>query len=105
MSSSSKSSDQQIECGHAAGSANTSGVEAQEVSRGSTPAGGSDSRGSSSQVGELLRDGQVAPLCLWAVQLRLLHPVTGQQMDVSVGTQAEAVYRQVLQREAPMATP
>lgn len=101
MSSSSTSSDQQIEYDHTAGSANTSGVEAQEASRGSTPAGDSDSTRSSSQVGELLRDGEVSPLCLWAVQLRLLHPVTGQHMDVSVGTQAEAVYQQVLRREAP----
>lgn len=35
--------------------------------------------------GEVLQDGTVVGTCLWAVQLQLCHPATGQVIDISLG--------------------
>lgn len=41
--------------------------------------------GSSKLRGDVLQDGTVVGTCLWAVQLQLRHPVTGQLLDISMG--------------------
>lgn len=52
------------------------------------------------QRGDVLQDGTVVGTCLWAVQLQLVHPVTGQYLDISVGESPSHLYDKICQLEA-----
>jgi hypothetical protein len=45
--------------------------------------------------GEVLQDGTVVGTCLWAVQLQLHHPVTGQVIDICLGESPMKLFDQV----------
>jgi hypothetical protein len=80
---------------------------------GSSPAGPSSScavpgsQGASSvgckERGEVLQDGAVVGTCLWAVQLQLPHPVTGQVVDISMGDSVVLLYDRLCDLDAPTA--
>jgi hypothetical protein len=58
--------------------------------------------GSTKERADVLQDGVTrVGTCLWAVQLRLAHPASGQLLDVSCGSWPERMYRQVCVLEAP----
>jgi hypothetical protein len=63
--------------------------------------GSSSSSNGGTRRSELLRDGTPVGTCLWAVQLRLHHPVTGQVLDISAEQRAAALYDMVCSIEAP----
>ncbi|GLC34273.1 hypothetical protein PLESTM_000176900 [Pleodorina starrii] len=50
--------------------------------------------------GDYLADGSPVSLCLWAVGLSFRHPVTGRRLEVDIADWAEAVYDNILQRDA-----
>lgn len=63
--------------------------------------GSSDNRTNSlSKSGQRLRDGSMVPMCLWAVQLQLLHPISREPLDFTIDTPTE-LYQGICAAEAP----
>lgn len=73
-----------------------------DASSGGSSSGDAVNSGSSGcrQRGDVLQDGTVVGTCLWAVQLQLVHPVTGQYLDISVGVSPSHLYDRICQLDA-----
>ncbi len=71
-----------------------SGEDATEAEEGSSEGGGGGGR----VRGDVLADGSVVPLCLWAVGLRFEHPVTGQAVRVDIEPYVSELYESYVRR-------